>query len=649
MLVLWKAFYWSSQNIPFIPAWHRFDVPYLSWIKPVQKIICLIGLLPVIAHRKILEAENLLPAPNANNDLDKRKKPKCPFAYRPDDGFGTDIANPTASAEGAPIGRNMPAVPKHMRNHNGGPDVQLVAQRLLAREEFTPAADQLNITAAAWIQAMVHDWIKHEDGAEMSLDKGSGSDKTPLPRFKFFETKERPDGHYNSERTMWWDASFLYGQNAEQVKDSRSGVGGKLKVDASNPDILPSRPDKTDLTGDNSNSWVGVTVLQIIFLKEHNYIADKIAAENPDLSDDEIYGYARNIIAALTAKIHTVDWTCELLKTEQLKIGMETNWYGITKAMVGKSFPLFNSLLRLIKKEKNENRGVPFCLTEEFAAVYRLHPLLPPGLVIEDAEKKPEKFVDLLDCVTGKGRQLMREPGMSKKVMNSIFHYPCGHLTPVNYPDGMRNVAPTDANGNDVQKAKKGDMNIDLAAVDLFRDRERGIQNYNDFRRMIKLKPFKTWEAMTGEKVKAKKLEAIYGPAPEGIEKCDLLVGDLYEKKIPGFALSETSFIIFLLMASRRLDADPYLNELYTEKYYTSFGLKHVEETSGLIDLMKRHYPDIADKFPKNQSAFKPIYDADRWAEKDVKATFSKHVENWNKVKNDNQAFFDGLKAKKTV
>jgi len=274
-----------------------------------------------MVHRMILERENLLEAPPFEDPKGRPppKKGGCPF--RPDDGYGTDVNNPTASMEGAPVGRNMPAVPKHQRNHRGGPDVQLVAQRLLARESFQPAADQLNITAAAWIQVMVHDWIQHEDGADTYLDKGEESG-CPLSTFKFFETKERPeDGHYNSKRTMWWDASFVYGQNQEQVQSSRSGVGGKMRIDETNPDVLPSRPDGTDYTGDNSNSWVGFTVLQIIFLKEHNYCAEKIAEQKPGLTDDEIFGYARNIIAALTAKIHTTDWTCELLKTEQLKIG----------------------------------------------------------------------------------------------------------------------------------------------------------------------------------------------------------------------------------------------------------------------------------------------------------------------------------------
>ena len=111
--------------------------------------------------------------------------------------------------DGAPVGRNMPAVPKHQRNHRGGPDVQLVAQRLLARESFQPAADELNITAAARIQAMVHDWIKHEDGAATSLDKGEESG-CPLSAFKFFETKERPDGHYTTAKEPCGGMQVLY-------------------------------------------------------------------------------------------------------------------------------------------------------------------------------------------------------------------------------------------------------------------------------------------------------------------------------------------------------------------------------------------------------------------------------------------------------
>ena len=118
-----------------------------------------------------------------------------PSKTRPVDGFGTDVNNPTTANYLGPIGRNMPAVPKHLRDPKGSPDVQMVAQRLLAREEFKPAAQQLNIMAAAWIQAMVHDWINHLDSdQDITLSKGAGL--CPLKNFTFKATLERGDGNF---------------------------------------------------------------------------------------------------------------------------------------------------------------------------------------------------------------------------------------------------------------------------------------------------------------------------------------------------------------------------------------------------------------------------------------------------------------------
>merc|ERR1712038_1155590 len=144
----------------------------------------------------------------------------------------------------------------------------------------------------------------------------------------------------------------------------------------------------------------------------------------------------------------------------------------------------------------------------------------------------------------------------------------------------------------------------------------------------------------------ARKLELIYGPGQEGIEKMDLLVGDMYEKKPEAsFALSETSFIIFLLMASRRLEADPYLNQYYNETYYTEIGLKHVKDTVGLVDLLDRHYPDLAKDFKdRNQSAFKPTLGPADWVKAIEKGVVPKSMTSvWADTKEKNKKFFDEL------
>ena len=138
-----------------------------------------------------------------------REKPSGPPSARPDDGFGTDWKNPTTGMEGGPIGRNMPALPRHLRDPHGKPDVQMVAQHLLAREGFKPAASQLNVLAASWIQAMVHDWIGHYDGDEVeALDEGlddEGESLCPFARspFRFKKTKtETINGKIVSPRSV---------------------------------------------------------------------------------------------------------------------------------------------------------------------------------------------------------------------------------------------------------------------------------------------------------------------------------------------------------------------------------------------------------------------------------------------------------------
>jgi hypothetical protein len=51
----------------------------------------------------------------------------------------------------------------------------------------------------------------------------------------------------------------------------------------------------------------------------------------------------------------------------------------------------------------------------------------------------------------------------------------------------------------------------------------------------------------------------VYGE--NGIEDVNLIVGNLAEDEIKGLAISETFFTVFLLMAFRRLQTSPFLNE----------------------------------------------------------------------------------------
>lgn len=60
--------------------------------------------------------------------------------------------------------------------------------------------------------------------------------------------------------------------------------------------------------------------------------------------------------------------------------------------------------------------------------------------------------------------------------------------------------------------------------------------------------PISKWEDLTDDEEVIEALQEVYG---NDIEKLDLQVGLHAEKKIKGFAISETAFFIFLLIASR--------------------------------------------------------------------------------------------------
>ena len=115
--------------------------------------------------------------------------------------------------------------------------------------------------------------------------------------------------------------------------------------------------------------------VQDLFVREHNAIADAITAAHPDYTDQRIFDLSRLALAAVAAKIHTIDWTTELLKTTTLYYSMNTNWSGL--------LGLGPKVLGLVGMKKARNHGVPYALTEEFTAVYRLHTMIPDSVPVE--------------------------------------------------------------------------------------------------------------------------------------------------------------------------------------------------------------------------------------------------------------------------
>ena len=147
----------------------------------------------------------------------------------------------------------------------------------------------------------------------------------------------------------------------------------------------------------------------------------------------------------------------------------------------------------------------------------------------------------------------------------------------------------------------------DLGAADILRARERGVPRYNEFRRQLGLNPIICFEYLTDDKQQVQKLKEVYGADDDAVEKLDLMIGTLAEGHRPtGFGFGETMFQIFILNATRRLQADRLYTDCYTEEYYTKEGLAWIDKAD-MKTVILRHYPELAKTGLGNiKNAFEP-------------------------------------------
>ena len=522
--------------------------------------------------------------------------------FRATDGSYNDPFHPSMGMKGTRFGRNMAS---WLRRPNPtelmDPNPRTVSLRLMTRTEFQPAKT-LNLLAVAWLQFQVHDWVDHGTNSiehKHYIPLGEDDDwpfrpmvvPATLPDPTANPAKGEIPPTFLSHSTHWWDSSQLYGDSPEKQRELRTGFGGKLRL--TDDDLLPLDPQGIDLTGNNNNWWIGLSLVHTLFAREHNAVCDMLSAAYPKWSDDRLFHTARLVVAALIAKIHTVEWTPTLLATPLLNMAMHGNWWGVLGETIRKRLGRLSrsDILSGIMGSKPDHHGTPYAMTEEFTAVYRMHPLLPDEFHIRDPLHGGEPKDASLADVSGKyTRMIIDEVGMS----NVLFHLGTSHsgaLRLHNYPKALQKLDRQDGQGL-----------IDLAAVEILRDRERGVPRYNDFREQLDMPRIKRFADLTDNQELAKEIQSVYGG---DIDKVDTLVGILAEEPPKGFAFSDTAFRIFILMASRRLKSDRYFTTDFTPEIYSEEGMRWVQDTT-FTDVLLRHFPEMEPALSADKSPFAP-------------------------------------------
>lgn len=514
------------------------------------------------------------------------------------DGTCNDLEQPAMGSAGMRMGRNVP-IENTWRDEANimNPNPRTVSREILTRENGIQEVGQINYLATAWIQFMIHDWFDHGDNeiqnpysVPLEADDPFGTPTMEVGRTRVDPSKNPADGRpdtFQNMVTAWWDGSQIYGSDQATNNKVRSFVDGKLKLTANNR--LPIDPVKgIDETGFNKNYWVGLSMFHHLFTLEHNAIADRLKQAYPDWTDQQLYDKARLVNAASMAKIHTIEWTPAILKNDILKRGMIANWQGLFPTDGPHSG---NPVLHGFMGGHQNHYSAPYSLTEEFTSVYRMHPLLRDTLQVRNAQTNAVMgSVSLQDSAFAGATATMDAYGMTN-LFYSFGHTHPGALTVNNYPSFLQDF--TLPNG----------QKLDLAAVDLLRDRERGVPRYNEFRRLINLKPVSDFRDITPDVAVAEKLRELYN---DDIESLDLFVGSMAEGyRPPGYGFGETSFQIFIAMASRRLASDRFFTDNYDAETYTPEGFAWVK-ANGINAMLTRHMPALAPALEGNTNAFFP-------------------------------------------
>ncbi|KAJ6487466.1 heme peroxidase [Mycena vitilis] len=142
---------------------------------------------------------------------------------------------------------------------------------------------------------------------------------------------------------------------------------------------------------------------------------------------------------------------------------------------------------------------------------------------------------------------------------------------------------------------------MDLGAINILRDRERGVPRYNEFRRLFSLTPA-TMGNISDKKEAVAALRSIYG---EDVESVDLLAGTLAETpRVTGFAFSNTAFQVFTLAESRRSMTD----RLFTTAYRPVSTQEDIDwiEKCDFRAVIGRTVPELNATAHSVDNAFKP-------------------------------------------
>jgi len=329
--------------------------------------------------------------------------------------------------------------------------------------------------------------------------------------------------------TAFIDASNVYGSDEARALELRTLDGtGRLEVSAGNllpfnVNGLPNAPNNAPgffLAGDErANEQVGLTAMHTLFVREHNYWADRFGATGLIHNGDLLYKLARSIVGAEMQAITYREFLPLLLGP-----GAISPYSGYDSAV---------------------DPGV----ANVFAtAAYRVgHSMLSPELLRFDAAGNEisaghlalvDAFFNPAEIIDEGIDPILR--GLATQSAQEIDSF---------IIDGVRNFlfGPPGAGG------------FDLASLNIQRGRDHGLPGYNQVRVDYGLAPVTSFADINSDPQVQANLSAAYLT----VDDIDIWVGGLSESHYPGALVGETFRAIIADQFERLRDGDRFWYRSY--------------------------------------------------------------------------------------
>lgn len=463
--------------------------------------------------------------------------------FRSMDGYNNNLDHPEWGQAGMPFARLTPPAYADGAGAPSGdrrPNARVISNLVTDQEASVPSRDSMSDFVWQWGQFLDHDIdltptadpvepfdIAVPQGDPFFDPESTGTQTIPLNRsLSVLVDGVREQLNIN---TSYIDASQVYGSEETYARSMRMLDGtGRLKT--SSGDLLPLNLDgDPDVPAGGLTSFfagdvrameqVGLTAMHTLFLREHNYWADRIRQDVPELDDEGIYQRARAMVAA--------EMQC-ITYREFLPILLGKDAFG---------------------PYEGYQPGLNATISNEFAtAAYRVgHTMLSPQLLRLDAD--------------------MQSVDAGPLALRDAFFNPTA-LIDFGVEPYLRGLATQTAQEidcyviDDVRNflfGLPGDGGFDLSSLNIQRGRDHGLPGYNDVRAAFGLPAATRFAAVSSDPVVQRRLRDVF----VSVDDMDLWIAGLSEDHVPGAQVGETFWAILYDQFSALRDGDRYWYQHY--------------------------------------------------------------------------------------